>query len=215
MNGWLVDPPFRRLSPDRYHAGNRPDRVMPIEAVVIHYTASLRDRPTIDWLANQDDSYVSAHFVLSRDGTVHQLVPVTDRAIHAGGPTSRLFGRPGVNNRTIGIELMNAGFLLQRPDGAYTTASGAPYGGRVEKFDQPPLHPVTARAAPSRFWEPYSEAQISALIDLTRRLVALFPDLAQDLERRLVGHDEVDPGRKWDPGPCFPWGPYRTGVGGR
>lgn len=208
----MVEPEFRKLTPDRYHPGNRPDRILPIEAFVIHYTAATRIQPVLNWLTSRDEVYVSAHFVIDRDGTTYQLVPTDERAIHAGGPTSRLYGRPNVNGRTIGIELMNVGYLVERADGTYLTALGTPYSGLVHTTTRPPLHPVTARPGPSRHWEPYPEAQLVALVDLTRRLFAVFPDVHADVERRLVGHDEVDPGRKWDPGPLFPWSDYRARV---
>lgn len=213
MSGWLVPAERRRLAADRYHAGNQPEKILPIEAVVIHYTGSVSTAPTVKWLTALDENYVSAHFVIARDGTIHQLVPVDERAFHAGGPTSRLHGRTNVNGRTIGIELMNIGFLLDAPDGSKQTPSGIPYRGLSIELPVTPLHPVTARPLPSRFWEPYQESQLVALVDLTRRLVGLFPDVGRDLEHCLVGHDELDPSRKMDPGPAFPWADYRKRVG--
>ena len=52
-----------------------------------------------------------------------------------------------------------------------------------------------------RVYAPFSQAQIDAVIKLARDIVArhqIKPD-------RIVGHADVAPGRKQDPGPMFPW----------
>jgi len=46
---------------------------------------------------------------------------------------------------------------------------------------------------------PFSEAQYECLVGLLRRLCAGFPVTA------VVGHSDIAPGRKTDPGPCFDW----------
>jgi AmpD protein len=51
---------------------------------------------------------------------------------------------------------------------------------------------------------PYEEAQYAALADAVAALCAAYPRLSPD---RLVGHSDVAPGRKTDPGPAFDW-PY-------
>ena len=52
-----------------------------------------------------------------------------------------------------------------------------------------------------RQWPPYADAQIDALIPLLQDIVArhgIRPD-------RMLGHSDVAPQRKVDPGPRFPW----------
>jgi len=50
-------------------------------------------------------------------------------------------------------------------------------------------------------WEPYAEPQILTLIALLRDIVQ-----RHGIEpRNIVGHSDVAPGRKQDPGPLFPW----------
>ncbi len=62
-----------------------------------------------------------------------------------------------------------------------------------------------------RRWYPFPEAQIAVVGELVRDL-ATRHDIAA---RKIVGHGDVAPGRKTDPGPLFPWERlYRTyGVG--
>ena len=50
--------------------------------------------------------------------------------------------------------------------------------------------------------EPYEAAQYDALARLIAALCAAYPRLSPD---RLVGHSDIAPGRKTDPGPAFDW----------
>lgn len=50
-------------------------------------------------------------------------------------------------------------------------------------------------------WEPYSENQIQALVLLLKDLVARHDVRAEN----IVGHSDIAPQRKTDPGPLFPW----------
>jgi AmpD protein len=102
---------------------------------------------------------VSAHFLVRRDGTVVQYVPVTRRAWHAG-PSSHC-GRERCNDFSIGIELEGADDV------------------------------------------PYAPAQYRALAHLVAALRRWSPALAM---APIVGHSDVAPGRKTDPGPAFDWG---------
>jgi AmpD protein len=49
---------------------------------------------------------------------------------------------------------------------------------------------------------PYEPAQYAALAEVVAALCAAYPQLSPD---RLVGHSEIAPGRKTDPGPAFDW----------
>ncbi|MCG6967090.1 MAG: 1,6-anhydro-N-acetylmuramyl-L-alanine amidase AmpD [Chromatiaceae bacterium] len=55
--------------------------------------------------------------------------------------------------------------------------------------------------------QPYSEAQYRHLALLTRHIQDLFPAITA---QRIVGHSDIAPGRKTDPGPGFSWARYRT-----
>jgi AmpD protein len=51
-------------------------------------------------------------------------------------------------------------------------------------------------------FEPFTERQYAALARLTRRLKRIYP-IAE-----IVGHSDIAPGRKTDPGPFFDWAKF-------
>ncbi len=53
-------------------------------------------------------------------------------------------------------------------------------------------------------FEPFTDQQYAALTKLTRRLQRTYPI------NDLVGHSDIAPERKTDPGPCFDWPRYRS-----
>jgi len=53
---------------------------------------------------------------------------------------------------------------------------------------------------------PYERAQYATLAALIRALFACYPTLSRE---RLVGHSDIAPGRKTDPGPAFDWSRLR------
>ena len=54
---------------------------------------------------------------------------------------------------------------------------------------------------------PYSDAQYPALAELLAALLAAYPSLTP---QAIVGHSDVSPGRKTDPGASFEWPRLRT-----
>jgi AmpD protein len=56
---------------------------------------------------------------------------------------------------------------------------------------------------------PYEDAQYESLAHLIRALLAAYPSLASE---RVVGHSDIAPGRKTDPGSAFDWQRLRRGL---
>ena len=54
---------------------------------------------------------------------------------------------------------------------------------------------------------PYEPSQYTALAQLIRSLCAVYPGLSIE---RVVGHSDIAPGRKTDPGPAFDWPRLRS-----
>jgi N-acetyl-anhydromuramoyl-L-alanine amidase len=55
-------------------------------------------------------------------------------------------------------------------------------------------------------YAPFEEAQYRALAAVTRALQAAYPDITAE---RIVGHSDIAPDRKTDPGPYFNWAHYQ------
>ena len=128
--------------------------------LVLHYTGM---RSATDALARLCDpaAKVSAHYLIDEDGTVVALVPDELRAWHAGVSWWR--GRSGLNDVSIGIELVNPGHE---------------WGYR-----------------------PFPAAQMAALLELAHGLVRRWAIPAE----RVLGHSDIAPARKEDPGELFDW----------
>ena len=54
---------------------------------------------------------------------------------------------------------------------------------------------------------PYTDEQYRSLAALAAALLATYPSLS---EAAIVGHSDIAPGRKTDPGPSFEWGRFRA-----
>lgn len=52
----------------------------------------------------------------------------------------------------------------------------------------------------------YEEVQYMRLVGVVHRLQQIFPGITND---RIVGHSDIAPGRKTDPGPAFDWQRFR------
>lgn len=56
---------------------------------------------------------------------------------------------------------------------------------------------------------PYEPAQYEQLVKVTRALLQNYPKLTLD---RIIGHSDISPTRKTDPGACFDWPLYKRAL---
>ena len=199
VNAWIVPDGDRFPAADQYSPGQTSrgtQLVQPVEACVWHWTAGPHE--STGWLTRRDSVFVSVHFSVSRNGRIKQMIPLTHRGAHAGGRSSRLFGKQAVNARTVGVEVENLGKLVRNGgEWGYTTTRGwypIPEGRRIVRLD-------------GNAYEAFTDRQKDAIVRLARMLAIALPVLADPT--RHVGHNEVDPTRKIDPGPLFPWSELR------
>lgn len=167
--------------------------------LVMHYTAGSSARESIDWLVNKA-ARASAHLVVDRNGEITQLVPFNRVAWHAG--PSSWEGLVGLNRHSIGIELDNAG-RLERKGNGWQAWFGKTYPDKevmeaVHKHEEEPAG-----------WHVYPTEQLEAALEAALTIVRKY-DLLD-----VVGHEDISPGRKTDPGPAFPMGSFRARIYGR
>lgn len=179
---------------------NHGGRIRP-RIVVIHDTAGTTAGGAISWFANPR-SRVSAHFVVGRDGAVTQMVECDVRAWHCEPATYK--GQPRPNAFSIGVEIVNPG-LLRLKDGRcydWTGRNSWPASECVEIDSRP--------HGGRHWWLPYTGEQIRAVDQLVRALAIAYPSIID-----VVGHYEIAPARKVDPGPHFDLDRLRAILGDR
>ena len=140
---------------------NIDERGAPVSMIVLHYTGMPDGPSAIDWLANPE-SRVSAHYVVSEDGTITRMVPEDKRAWHAGRSYWR--GVRDINSASIGIEIVNPG----------------------HEFG----------------YRPVPDEQIASVLWLVNDIKQRYGVTRGN----IVGHSDIAPARKQDPGELFPWG---------
>jgi N-acetylmuramoyl-L-alanine amidase len=172
--------------------------------LVMHYTAGRSAESSIGWLTDPA-AKASAHLVVGRDGNIVQLVPFDEVAWHAGKSawqdgSVRL---AGMNRYSIGIELDNAGRLVRQGAHWRSLHLGTTYDA-AEVIEAVHKHETRKTG-----WHVYPMAQLEAAFSLATLLVARYG------LRDILGHDDIAPGRKTDPGPAFPMQSLRARVLGR
>jgi N-acetylmuramoyl-L-alanine amidase len=167
-----------------------------ISIIVLHHTtANFGDSLRI--LTQPSGRPVSSHYLIpepddvtytDKELKVFKLVPETGRAWHAG--QSYWGGRTSLNDQSIGIEIVNQTYCHSSP--ATTAEDGS---------------------EPARlcFYPDFAESQMDLVIELLDDLLLRYPDISAT---NIVGHSDIAPGRKIDPGPRFPWQRlYKLGFG--
>ncbi len=167
--------------------------------LIIHYTAGRSAKSSIEWMANPA-AKASAHLVIGLDGKITQMVEFNKSAWHAG--VSKWSGLSGLNNYSIGIELDNPG-RLQKTGNKWRSWFGAEYPDHLV------LEAVHKHQEVKAGWHVYTEQQLRACIAVSQLLVSHYK--LQD----VLGHEDVSPFRKEDPGPAFPMESFKSSVLGR
>ena len=163
-----------------------------VRFIVIHYTS-------IDWenslkVLTQERYGVSSHYLIPEDGDetyqepikIYQLVDEEDRAWHAG--VSKWEERTNINDQSIGIELVNQADCSIRQGAQYDYTNN--YVCLFSDFD---------------------DTQIETLISLLKDIMSRHDEIKPTY---VIGHSDIAPDRKFDPGPKFPWKRlYDNGIG--
>lgn len=170
----------------------------------MHYTAGRSCDHSARWLC-EPRAKASAHVVIGRDGKVIQLVGFDRVAWHAGASSWKDGARKlvGLNRHSIGIELDNPGKLVRRGDKYRSLSLGLEFSDAevivaTHKLEREPAG-----------WFVYSEPQLDVAFEVASLLVQQYG------LREVLGHDDIAPLRKRDPGPAFPMESFRSRLFGR
>ena len=166
-----------------------------INYLVIHATSG-NFAESLRLLSTPNPNPVSSHYLIpySDDPTykedylsVYRLVPEEKRAWHAG--ISQWAKESSLNDRSIGIEVVND-FKCGR------LATELPKEQPIQLDCNFPFYP---------------EPQIEVLVLLINEILQRHPEI-DPID--VVGHADIAPNRKSDPGPQFPWEElYKRGIG--
>jgi N-acetylmuramoyl-L-alanine amidase len=168
--------------------------------LVMHYTAGSSAESAIRTLTNSR-TRASAHIVLGRDGSITQLASFNIKTWHAG--RSRWKELKSLNSHSIGIEIDNAGSLTKANNGKWLTW----FNKAFEPNEG--IEAVHKNQRRPKGWHIYPEQQLETLIELSELLVTEY-----QLED-ILGHEDIAPKRKQDPGPAFPMEEIKARVFGR
>jgi hypothetical protein len=140
-------------------------------------------------------SYV--YFVIDRDGNVFQNFPLNEWGYHAG--SSSYPGLPGsVSDELVGIEIQNAGKLEKVKDGVWKAWFTKTSKGDGYFYEDEVRHTEGKANQKKGTYHKYSKKQEEALLEL---LEWMYDEGRGVFDYELVvGHDEVAPSRKNDPG---------------
>jgi len=174
--------------------------IMKPTLLVMHYTGSPSTTGAIRTLTDGNAANrVSAHLVISPEGVITQLVPFDKVAWHAG--VSKWNGKEGCNSFAIGIEMVNSGLLGKGPNGYFDRLTNKPV----------PANQVVIATHKNGDggecpWEIYPLAQVEAATGAARAILAAYGI------KEVVGHDDIAPHRKIDPGPAWPMDAFKKRV---
>jgi len=172
---------------------------------VVHYTAGGNDPlNTLAW--GREMKY--CYFLIDRDGKVYQSFPLDQWGYHAG--VSRWLGVESLSRHYVGIEVMSAGTLTKVPDNVDDKeakyAAWFHFNNATKKlkkdaklfsYDEVRFSNRSCNINPG-IYHKFTEEQEESLIELLIWLKLNNPNVFQLAE--VVGHDEIAPERKQDPG---------------
>lgn len=152
--------------------------------LVLHYTATSLAL-TLKIFLGYAQAPVTSHYTISEDGVVFIHASEEVAAHHAG--VSYWRGKTGLNKYSIGIEHVNDGYKHKPHHGPGIQVPGS-----------------------DKEWYPFDAREIEASIALCKYLIEKY----QIDPRNVVGHSDIAPRRKVDPGPLFPWKQFAEhGIG--
>ncbi len=174
-----------------------------VKGIIIHYTAGGTGEGAVRVLTNRKRK-ASAHLVVDRDGRIWQLTNFNTKAWHAGA--SAYNGKKYHNNFTVGIEIDNPGYLFKIDDKFYTW-----WDKKTKRNPIPENDVVVAKhrnypKTKTQYWHKYTDLQVKKVFEICDALCKSY-----DIQE-ILGHEEIMPYQKTDPGPAFPLDELREKV---
>lgn len=157
------------------------------EGAVIHWTSGSSASSSMEYGKNQGYNF----WMIDKAGKVYQPSPLNEWGYHAGDSSWPTLGQ-SVSKKLVGIEIDCCGGLQKKSDGSYKS-----WFGRSIDADKVRVSGKNANIAAGAY-EMFTKEQEDSLEHLLLWLKSNNPEVFR-LEN-VLGHDEVSPGRKTDPG---------------
>lgn len=168
--------------------------------IVMHYTGATTARSTINWFLRKE-AKASAHILIDERGGITQFAPFNIVTWHAG--RSSWYNLMGMNNYAVGIELVNGG-KLSRVNGTWICPiDKQPIPNEEVLMTNHKNESITSA------WQEYSQEQLDTAIEVSTAIARHYGILD------VLGHEDIAPTRKIDPGPAFPMLHFKSQVIGR
>lgn len=159
-----------------------------VQFLVLHFTAE-HFQGSVDALVHS--GLVSSHYLIPQPndptypyGKLKIFQLVAEKDRAWHAGASQWQGRSNLNDQSIGIEIVN------------------------QPSCEPPPYPLGRRQCQ---YPDFAPAQMALVQALAKDILARYPDIGPT---QVVGHADIAPSRKDDPGPRFPWFElYQAGVG--
>lgn len=136
-------------------------QIWPKKNIVLHHTVSSNAMSPLRWWAQQKERIGTA-FIVDKDGTIYEAFEPRFWAHHLGIKSA---ANSDLNRRSIGIEIVNEGYLFDSPAGPrWLHANGPLYVGPTEQ----------AEWRGGKLWPVYNPDQVAATAELVGWLLKRF-----------------------------------------
>lgn len=183
-----------------YYNTTKKSGVIDPKFLVIHYTAGASYEADVKTLSTST-TQASCQLVLSKDGKWANIGKLNDALWHAG--KSEWKGYSMLNRYSIGIEVCCEGIV----DYVRTEADGSKvyrtwFGKELNNKTTPIVDGAHPNGGPVKGWVLFTQKQVEELIEVSQLLIKHYK------LQEAVGHDQIAPGRKSDPGLSMPSNVY-------
>lgn len=180
--------------------------VMDFNQIVIHHTAGGSAQSTINWW-NSNKERVATHFIIDRDGTIYQTIPLNGWGYHlwVNAPSNQISTKfksrkEKYDKKALSIELASYGRCHEKNGVVYNV-----YNKPVKNFIK-----LSKPYRGTLYFEKYSSEQIKSLKKLLSFLLEKYPEIKANLVKDFSTIFEINQ-RALDMAPgIFTHSSYRT-----
>jgi len=144
------------------------------DTILLHHTVSSNATSPYSWFNRENNkSRVGVAYIVGKDGKIYELFDPQFWAYHTGTGN-----RNEIDQRSVGIEIVNEGWLTKKGDDYFWLDGMYPYNGNIFESDN--------LWRGHRFYASYTQKQYEAVNFLIKRLFIRFPDIKKTFSNNLA-----------------------------